>query len=268
MDKAEATGFGVAVAGHGALLAALSLGLANAQLPPITNQPIEVSFVDETGLESEAPVVSNEIPAPALGEVEGPPEPLPPPPEPVAQPQPQPAPQPRPAAAAPTPAPAPPKPQPQPKQKAAPAPPKAKAAPPKQTQRTGNLKGILSGIGDQASNSKATTPPAAKAGPAVQASLRSAVRRQLKPHWKAPTGADAENLRTELEITLAKSGAVTGIRVLRTTGITASNRPQVALHQEQAKRAVRLASPFELPDEYYDVWKILSPIGFDKRLSQ
>ena len=264
MDKAEATGFGVAVAGHGALLAALSLGLANAQLPPLTNQPIEVSFVDETGLESEAPVVSNEIPAPALGEVEGPIEPLPAVPEPL--PQPQVDPQPRPVAAAPTPAPAPPKAQPQPKQKA--APPKAKSAPPKQTQRTGNLKGILSGIGDQASNSKATTPPAAKAGPAVQASLAGAVRRQLKPHWKAPTGADAEELRTELEITLAKSGAVTGIRVLRTTGITASNRPQVALHQEQAKRAVRLASPFDLPDEYYEVWKVLSPIGFDKRLSQ
>lgn len=264
MDKAEATGFGVAVAGHGALLAALSLGLANAQLPPLTNQPIEVSFVDETGLESEAPVVSSEMPAPALGEVEGPTEPLPAVAEPA--PQPQADPQPRPVAAAPTPAPAPPKAQSQPKQKA--APPKAKSAPPQQTQRTGNLKGILSGIGDQASNSKATTPPAAKAGPAVQASLRGAVRRQLKPHWKAPTGADAEELRTELEITLAKSGAVTGIRVLRTTGITASNRPQVALHQEQAKRAVRLASPFDLPDEYYDVWKVLSPIGFDKRLSQ
>ena len=265
MDRAEATGLGVAIAGHGALLAALTLGLANAQLPPITNQPIEVSFVDETGLVSEAPVVSNEIPAPALGEVEGPPEPLPTLPEPVAQPQPQPT----PAVVAPTPAPAPPRPQPQPKQKAA-APPKAqpKAAPPKQTQRTGNLKGILTGIGDSPSNSKATTPPAAKAGPAVQASLAGAVRRQLKPHWKAPTGADAENLRTELEITLARSGAVTGIRVLRTTGITASNRPQVALHQEQAKRAVRLASPFDLPDEYYDVWKVLSPIGFDKRLSQ
>ena len=48
----------------------------------------------------------------------------------------------------------------------------------------------------------------------------------------------------------------------------ASNRPQVKLHQEQAVRAARLASPFKLPREYYDAWKLLSPIGFDKRLSQ
>jgi hypothetical protein len=101
----------------------------------------------------------------------------------------------------------------------------------------------------------------------VQASLGAEVRRQLKPHWKAPTGADAELLRTELSISLAASGAVTGLEVVRTTGQTASNRPQVALHQEQAMRAVRLASPFRLPGEYYDAWKQLK-VTFDKRLSQ
>jgi hypothetical protein len=56
--------------------------------------------------------------------------------------------------------------------------------------------------------------------------------------------------------------------VLRTTGQNARNRPQVKLHQEQAVKAVRLASPFNLPAEYYDAWKHLSPFGFDKRLSQ
>ena len=56
--------------------------------------------------------------------------------------------------------------------------------------------------------------------------------------------------------------------MLRTTGQTDSNRPQVERHQEQAIRAVRLAAPFKLPGEYYDAWKLLSPIGFDKRLSQ
>jgi hypothetical protein len=105
-------------------------------------------------------------------------------------------------------------------------------------------------------------------GPAVKASLAAEVRRQLKPHWKAPTGADVEQLRTELSIRLARDGSVTDVDVLRTTGQTESNRPQVRLHQEQAVRAVRLASPFRLPAEYYDAWKLLSPIGFDKRLSQ
>jgi hypothetical protein len=102
----------------------------------------------------------------------------------------------------------------------------------------------------------------------VKASLAAEVRRQLKPHWKAPTGADAEQLRTELSIRLGRDGSVTDVDVLRTTGQTESNRPQVRLHQEQAIRAARLASPFRLPAEYYDDWKFLSPIGFDKRLSQ
>ena len=268
MERAEATGLGVAAAGHVALFAALSLGFASTQLPMPKSDPIEIAFVDEVGLESQAPVVSTEVPAPALGQPEAPlppapvPEPLPAPPEPLPQPRAAPAPPPP----APSPKPAPPQPkakaQPAPK----PAPPKTKAQP-KQASG-GRLDGILAGLNPSASQGKATTPPAAKAGPAVEASHAAAVRRQLKPHWRAPTGADAEDLRTELEITLSRSGAVTGIRVLRTTGITASNRPQVALHQEQAKRAVRLASPFDLPDEYYETWKVLSPIGFDRRLSQ
>jgi hypothetical protein len=102
----------------------------------------------------------------------------------------------------------------------------------------------------------------------VQASLQAEVRRQLKPHWQSPSGADAELLRTELSIWLARDGSVTRVEVIRTTGQTPSNRPQVKLHQEQAVRAVRLASPFNLPDKFYDEWKYLSPIGFDRKLSR
>jgi hypothetical protein len=91
----------------------------------------------------------------------------------------------------------------------------------------------------------------------------------VKPHWQrnVPTGADAEQLRTEVVITLSRSGAVTGMRVAGTTGITASNRPQVALHQERAKKAITLAAPFDLPDEFYENWKELT-ITLDLRLSQ
>lgn len=264
MDRAETTGLGVAVAGHVALLAALTLGFANSRLPLVQNDPIEVSFVDETGLESVAPTSSDVPPAPRLAELEGPVEPTAPPPEPL------PAPSPRPAAAEPSPAPAPkPVPRPRPTKAAAAAP--AKAAPPRDTRLrpTGRLdKGLLAGLSDRESDSRATAPAAKAAGPAVQRSLQAEVLRQLKPYWKAPTGADAEQLRTELSITLARNGTVTDIDILRTTGVTPSNRPQVKLHQEQAIRAARLASPFKLPAEYYDVWKLLSPIGFDKRLSQ
>ncbi len=281
MDRAEATGLGVAFAGHVLLLAVLGAGFAASTRPPVLTEPMEVAFVEEVGLESTAPAPSNEAPAPKLAEVEGPVEPEAPPPpapEPIPVPQP-PAPAPVPKAVVPRPQPSPVKPAPaQPKAVVRPAPPKAapKAPPAVQTKAnsqsaarpTGRLKGILSGISDSDSASRATAPPAKAIGPAVQASLAAEVRRQLKPHWKAPSGADVELLRTELSIRLGRDGSVTDVDVLRTTGQNASNRPQVKLHQEQAVRAVRLASPFRLPAEYYDAWKLLSPIGFDKRLSQ
>jgi outer membrane biosynthesis protein TonB len=275
------------------LLAILSVGFAASTRKPILSEPMEVAFVDEVALESMAPNPAHEAPAPKLAEVEGPVEPeAPPPPAPEPMPVPQP---PAPAPPAPpiqrTPPkaqPVTPKPAPRPAPVPKPAPAKTKAAPakpapaktasaaaasartnPSSTARpTGRLKGILSGISDSDSPSRATAPPAKAVGPAVQASLAAEVRRQLKPHWKAPTGADVEQLRTELSIRLARDGTVTDVDVLRTSGQTASNRPQVKLHQEQAVRAVRLASPFRLPAEYYDAWKLLSPIGFDKRLSQ
>jgi len=294
MDRAEAAGLGVAVAGHGLLLAVLSLGFANAVQPPIVNPPMEVSFVEDAALVSSAPAASQAEPAPKLAEVEGPAEPAPAPPlpEPAPLPQPRatepvpalrPVEQPRPKALAPAPAPAPkPAPRPTPAKATAPkaAPAKAKAAPQKAVARpappvsnakaarpTGRLNGILDGVGERETRSNSAVPPAAKASAAVRSSLGAEVRRQLKPHWKSPTGADSELLRTELSISLAQSGAVTDVEVVRTTGQTDSNRPQVKLHQEQAVRAARLASPFRLPAEYYEAWKVIRPT-FDKRLSQ
>ena len=55
MDRAEAAGLGVAVVGHGALLASLSVGFGHREPAPISAAPIEVSFVDEVGLNSAAP---------------------------------------------------------------------------------------------------------------------------------------------------------------------------------------------------------------------
>jgi outer membrane biosynthesis protein TonB len=261
MDRAELTGLGVAAAGHAALLAALSLGFAATRPPVPKSDPIEVSFVDEVGLESTAPAPSTAPPAPLQAPEDGPPLPA----VPVAPPLPtiaQPAPAPR------TPAPA-------PRPSDRPAPPKPSAAPPKpapvakpaQTRPTGRLSGLLAGVGDRESENRSVAPPAAAAGPAVQASLVAEVRRQLKPHWKAPTGADAELLRTEVVIALAESGQVEDIDIVGTSGQTASNRPQARLHQEQAVRAIRLAAPFRLPAQYYQAWKSLR-ITFDKRLSQ
>lgn len=148
MDRAEATGFGVALAGHVAMLAILSLGLANVRQPPLMNEPMEVSIVDEVALQSAVTEVATETPAPSIAPELGPPEepapveepappqpmpptpqpdPLPPPPQPkpvpkaVIPPPPKPTPKPAPKPVANKPAP----PRPQPK----PAPAKATAKP-------------------------------------------------------------------------------------------------------------------------------------------
>ncbi len=264
MDRAEAAGLGVATAGHFALLAALTFGFAATRLPVTATAPIEVSFVDEVGLESTAPSPSPAEPAPLAGPQDLPPEPAMPAPPRVQQvPVPKPEPQPQPRAATPSAAPA-------PKAQPRPAPPKAAAAPARPAaprRNAGGLSSVVAGLSDRQTASQSTAAPAAAAGPAVQASLGAEVRRQLKPHWKAPTGADSEQLRTEVVIALAEDGRVTDIRIVGTTGQTASNRPQVPLHREQAERAVRLASPFRLPAQYYDSWKSLR-VTFDKRLSQ
>jgi outer membrane biosynthesis protein TonB len=265
MDRAEAAGLGVATAGHLALLAALTFFTAT-RLPAPKTAPIEVSFVDEAGLESTSPTPLAAEPAPLAGPKDAPPEPaMPPPPEIQQVPAPRPEPRPQPRLAS-SPAPAP---KAVAKVQPRPAPAKAAVAPvrPAPRRNAGGLSSVVAGLSDRANPSQSTNPPAAAAGPAVQASLGAEVRRQLKPHWKAPTGADAEQLRTEVVISLAQDGRVTDIRIAGTTGQTASNRPQVSLHREQAERAVRLAAPFKLPAQYYDAWKSLR-VTFDKRLSQ
>ena len=52
----------------------------------------------------------------------------------------------------------------------------------------------------------------------------------------------------------------------RQTGVTSVNAAQKDRHAEQAIRAVQLAAPFNLPEEYYDAWKRVSSFRFDKRL--
>ncbi len=282
MQRADATGLGVAAAGHILLFGVLSLGLITAPkpVPPLT-QPVDIQIVDEVGLTDTAPNPSPVEPASSAAPEVGAPREAPvaepaPPPTPKVAPAPAPPkpvppkPTPKVATPAPTPSTAP-KPAPKAASKPAPTPPRPKLAldlprPGGATPRGSRLGAdFLKGVSDRPSESTAQTPRAA-AGPAVEASLAREVLRQLKPHWKAPTGADAEQLRTTLSISLTRDGQVAAVRVIETTGITASNRAQVKLHQEAAVKAVRLAAPFVLPAELYDAWKVLEPVGFDKRL--
>jgi len=118
-------------------------------------------------------------------------------------------------------------------------------------------KNFLEGQGaNMASENKSA--PAAQVGPEVRAALAQAVARQLKPNWQQPAGVDVDKLATTVEWDLNPDGSLAGRpRVIATTGVTASNRPQVGRHQEMAERAVRLSAPFRLPPDYYSAWKTI-----------
>jgi outer membrane biosynthesis protein TonB len=303
LPQEERIGLGLAVAAHIALVAFLVWRPVG---DPVVVPPerMTVTFSEDVGVTSTSPEPAAQAapdvaptlgdPAPAVPAQE--PQPVPQPEPAPPQPRAHPAPPPRPAARA---APAPreqPRPQPKavpkPQPKAAPDPvrqqpapraaaPKAtppaapKAAAPKATtanprQAGGSRIGddFLKGVQGAQNTGASTNPPAETIGPAVQASLRSAVSRQLKPHWTAPQGADAELLVTLVRFRLARDGSLAGQpEVVGQSGVTAANTAQKARHAEQAIRAIRLAAPFDLPDEYYSAWQTVTS-RFDRRLSQ
>lgn len=222
------------------------------------------------------------------------PQPAPPKPAPKPQPQPKPVPPkpapPKPAPPKPAPPkPAPPKPAPKAQPKPAPKPAPSKAATPakaspakKATADTsprrrpdapagGSRIGddFLKGIPGATKPGTAKAAPAAVAGPEVKASLISAIARQIKPHWSAPQGVDADKLVSYLAFDLNTDGSLAGRpRLVRQEGITPANEAQAKRHAEQAIRAVQLAAPFALPAEHYSAWKRITNSKFDRNLSK
>lgn len=292
MEKSERLGLSVAVVGHIALFGALSLGIASRSELKMPTEPISVQLTDEVGLVSTAPSPSQEAatatapelapeiekaqpepeptPAPAVRRPE-PPAPRaverPSPPKPKTAERPRPAPVPKPARTSPPP---PAKPQPKAAEKPKPAAPsdtserrrpdRPAAKPAAKAPRAPRIgSDFLEGVTDKASTSRSQTPPAAAAGPAVVASLQRELLRQVKPHWVPPTGADADALRTKVTVRLDESGNIVGTPSASTTGVTASNRAQEALHKERAIAAVRRAAPFKFPAQYYSEWQTIEP---------
>ena len=268
----ELAGLAVALAAHAGLLALLVLHPGRAALVPPPER-VTVTLSDDVGLTSTSPEPQAEAAPPAAPEIapvaEPPPAPQPAPqpaplprvkPAPVALPAPEPRPQPRPqlrVTPAPVPRAAPPLPRPAP----------ASTARPAGASRISN--DFLKGVAGAQTSGAAHNPPAAAIGPAVQSALAGAISRQLKPHWVAPQGADAEKLVTILAWSLNRDGSLAGPpHLVRQEGITDSNRAQAARHAEQAMRAVQLAAPFTLPAEYYGAWQRVASFRFDKRLSQ
>lgn len=260
-----------ALAAHAALVLVLALQPASTPLPPPERMTVTLS--DEVGLtstspEPAAPAAADE--APELGEDAAPPPPTPVPPQPAPTPAPRPAPVPQPKAAAQPAKPAPAKAQPAKVAAVQPAP--AKAAPAKAPVRPGASRigdDFLKGTPGGTAKAPPGPPPAAAAGPAVRSALAGAISHQLKPKWVAPQGAEAELLVTILTWDLNADGTLAGSpRLVRQEGITAANRAQAQRHVEQAIRAVRLAAPFNLPDEFYPAWKRVTAFRFDRKLSQ
>lgn len=282
MDRADRAGLGVALIGHVLLFGALSLSLLRPtpKLPPM-NPAIEVALVDAKALQTAAPDAVQEASAPPAAAAApalpmAPPEPIaaPPPPKPVpAPPQPkavaktpvkaalQPTPKPKPAAA----------------QKAATPPQKkAAAAAPPRTSRLGGMGAELSQAATRENDrpgtgrgtaEKGSGTPAAKTAAQLEASFIQALFVKIKKYWRAPTGVDAELLRSNLVVTLNRDGTIGSVTVVSQSGENENNANLKALHAERAVNAVRRAGPFELPPEHYAIWQSLGPITFDKRLN-
>ena len=276
LSAEEKIGVVVAIALHAGLVAWLALAPSRSTFRPPPER-MTVSLSEEIAPEATSPdPMAQAAPetAPTLGEAAAEPEPLPevvpePAPRVVASPLPRPAPPvARPAA----------RPSAKPSAKAAAKPP-AKASAPADTRtrrrpdapagasRVGN--DFLKGIPGGETRGAAQNPPAARAGPQVAASLAQAISRALKPRWNAPQGAEADQLVTVLAFDLNPDGSLAGRpRVVSQSGVTDANSAQKARHAEQAIRAVQLAAPFDLPEQYYPLWKRVASFRFDRRLSQ
>jgi hypothetical protein len=290
----DRVGLAAAIILHAALAAILALQFTVSRPPPLAPERMIVSLATEVSLESTAPdpiAESRAAIAPTLAEEPAPaaqslpdntvsvvrPPPLPPvqtrrannPPVPPARTpapttardrsRPDRTPQPR-ATRAPATTPAP--------SVAAPTPPRVapRAASPSGGSRIGE--NFLEGQGNSARTDE-TRVPAAQIGASARASIQQALARQVKPHWNAPQGVDVEQLVTLLDFDLDENGRLKGPPRLREqTGVNDSNRAQASRHVENATRAVQLASPFDLPPEFYNAWKSIRGARFDRNLSR
>ncbi|MEO5706697.1 MAG: energy transducer TonB [Alteraurantiacibacter sp.] len=277
LSKEELVGLLLAGTAHVAL--AMVLILHQPEPKPYTPpERITVSLAEDVALDSSAPDPSPEpaaAMAPELAPLPQPPAaaPPPPPPRPTARPSPRPTPT---ATRRPSPAPTAsrrPSPAPTASRSARPSPapsPAASArASPAPTATSGGASRIGENFLDGASDSTGDRgQAAARPSAAQQASIGAAIIRELKPHWNPPSGVDVDQLVTVVRFRLNRDGSLDGTpEIVRQTGINDANRLQAARHQEQAIRAVRLAAPFDLPEQLYAGWRVITS-NFDNRLAQ
>jgi outer membrane biosynthesis protein TonB len=274
LRREERIGLGIALALHVALAVALLIQPEGPKpLPPV--EKMTVNLATDVGLEATAPEPAPESAAaiaPTLAPEPAPPsEPQPAVAQPIERPQPvattAPRPKPVPRATA--------SPKPKPTQASSeprrrPDAPASRAhSSPKPKPAGGSRIGadFLPGSGSS-TTTRETRVPASQIGASAKASLFQAVARQLRPKWQPPSGPDVEELVTKVRFRLNADGSLAGRpEVVRQSGINDTNRPQAGRHGELAIRAVQLAAPFDLPEQYYEAWKVIT-VDFDWKLSQ
>lgn len=247
LSREDRLGLGIAIAAHAALVVLLIWQATREPGEIPVPERMVVSLAEDVALTSTAPnpsLESQAAVAPTLADEPAPPEVVER--EPVVRPEPAPR-----ATSA-------------PRAVATPAP---RSQPSPRPTSGGSRIGDDFLAGDSAGQSSTRGTPAEAFGAAEQASLAQAINRQLKPHWAAPSGVDAELLVTVLSWRLKPDGSLDGRPVVVSqSGITDSNRPQAQLHAERAIRAVQLAAPFDLPSQFYDRWKRIATWRFDRKL--
>lgn len=247
MDRAERTGLGIAVLGHALLFGALSLSLLRTppKLTPI-NPPINVDLVDATAMETAAPDAVQDASAPPAPS-ETPEEAETPTPPALVKPAPTPEPSAKPLLN---------------KPRAS----RLDSALASQLSRAASRESATPGTGRGAAAQGSGTP-AARTAAQLEASFIQALFLKIKRYWRAPTGVDAELLKTNIIVTLKPDGTVDQITITSQSGVNENNENLKSLHAERAASAIRRAAPFPLPPEHYAIWQSLGPITFDKRLN-
>jgi len=247
----EKVGLAAALVLHGALVAVLLLQTVRSEVS-VFPERMTVSLATEVGLEATAPdpvAESRAAIAPTLSDAPAPaPDPVQPERAVVTQPKPPP-----PQRTTRTPA------------------PKPSAAPAKPAEAGGGSRigdDFLGGSGSSTTTQE-TRIPASQIGASAKASIGQALARQVKPHWTSPQGLEVDQLVTLVDFDLNPDGSLNGRpRVRNQSGINDANRTQAARHAENAIRAVQLAAPFDLPEEYYEAWKTVRGARFDRNTSR
>lgn len=262
MERTEATGLGVAVVGHAALFAVLSLVVLRAPplIPP--SDAIEVSFTDEVALQSASPEPAAEPPAPATAPDLGAIEEAPPAPSPSPAP-----PQPTPRRATPAPERASPVAQTDPRDRRRPENARNRPGHESRAPRLGDLN--LDNIGRDPSTNRSRNPPAAMTGQAA-ANIAQAILRQIQPcaDRQIDPGPGANQIVTAINLRLNRDGSMAARpRVVRQTGINDENQRYADRVADLAIASFTGCAPLRgLPAELYDVPRGWSNFTMNYRL--